>query len=85
MAIGWAQEWARETLERVGPDTWEYFNQEIVFAIKFMEKSGPYWKDPRHLKIYKPMPSDAMKPTALAARQFLAAQAAEAKQLQTAS
>src|SRR5690606_11887045 len=46
-AFGWATEWDLETLERSSPDTWEYFNQEIVLLIKYLWKVTPVVKNPR--------------------------------------
>ena len=52
--IRWAQEWPQETLERTGTDTWEYFNQEIVYAIKYMEKADPVIVDPQGMIVNWP-------------------------------
>jgi hypothetical protein len=40
-AFAWAVEWPFETLERQGNDTREYFDQEIVFQIKYLWKAAP--------------------------------------------
>ena len=45
-AFGWATEWERENITRAGRDTWGYFNQEVIFATKWLEKSTPMWKAP---------------------------------------
>lgn len=51
---GWGTEWELETLERTAPDTWEYFNQEIVFLVKYMWKVTPLWKNPRVVVLNTP-------------------------------
>jgi len=45
-AFAWAVEWPFETLERTGTDTREYFDQEIVYQIKYLWKAAPMVKDP---------------------------------------
>ena len=49
-------EWETERLTREGNDTWEYFNQEIVYATKFMKKWGYMWKEPHLWQVFKPVP-----------------------------
>jgi len=45
-AFAWAVEWPFETLERVGTDTREYFDQEIVYQIKYLWKAAPLTTSP---------------------------------------
>lgn len=46
-AIG--TQWARERTQRSGNDTPEYFSQEVVFQVKWMEKSTPAVLSPQHV------------------------------------
>ena len=46
-AFAWTVEWPFETLERAGTDTREYFDQEIVYQIKYLWKAAPMVKNPR--------------------------------------
>lgn len=46
-AFGWVVEWPLETLERVGTDTREYWDQEIVYQIKYLWKAAPIVLNPR--------------------------------------
>lgn len=46
-AFVWSEEWPTETLERSGTDKREYFDQEIVWQIKFMQKADPMVVNPR--------------------------------------
>ncbi len=45
-AFAWAVEWPFESLERVGTDTREYFDQEIVYQIKYLWKAAPLTTSP---------------------------------------
>lgn len=45
-AFAWAVEWPFETLERTGTDTREYFDQEIVWQIKYLWKAAPMTQTP---------------------------------------
>lgn len=53
-SLKWVTEWPEETLERQGPDTWEYFNQEVLYSVKFMEKADPMWTNPHGVIINWP-------------------------------
>lgn len=53
-SLRWMVEWPEETLERQGPSTWEYFNQEVLYSIKFMEKADPMWINPHGIIINWP-------------------------------
>lgn len=53
-AFAWGTEWDLETIERSSPDTWEYWNQEIVLLIKYMWKVTPLVKNPRLVAINRP-------------------------------
>ena len=46
-AFAWTVEWPFETLERSGTDTREYFEQEIVYQVKYLWKAAPMVKNPR--------------------------------------
>jgi len=46
-AFSWVVEWPLETLERVGTDTREYWDQEIVYQIKYLWKAAPMVVNPR--------------------------------------
>lgn len=48
-AFAWTVEWPFETLERTGTDTREYFDQEIVYQIKYLWKAAPMVKNPRRV------------------------------------
>lgn len=39
-------EWDRERITRSGTSTWEYFNQEVLFSVKWLEKTTPAVIDP---------------------------------------
>ena len=45
-AFAFGTEWDRERLVRQGPNTYEYFAQEVIFAVKWLEKSTPAVTDP---------------------------------------
>ena len=45
-SLVWATEWPEERLVRQGPNTWEYFNQEIIYMVKYLEKADPMWVAP---------------------------------------
>lgn len=46
-AFAWTVEWPFETLERQGTDTREYFDQEIIYQVKYLWKAAPMVKNPR--------------------------------------
>lgn len=46
-AIG--TQWARERTQRSGTDTQQYFDQEVLFQVKWMEKSTPAVLSPNHV------------------------------------
>lgn len=46
-AFGWATQWDTEQVVRSGPNTWEYFNQDILLSVKYLQKATPVIKDPR--------------------------------------
>lgn len=46
-AFGYASEWPLEVLERSSPNTSEYFQREVVLAVKYLHKGTPVVKDPR--------------------------------------
>lgn len=53
-ACPWVNEWPEEKLERAGNDTWDYFNREVIYMVKYMEKADPNWDRPRDLVINWP-------------------------------
>jgi hypothetical protein len=53
-AFAFGTEWDRERITRGGTETYEYFTQEIVFSVKWMEKSTPAVMDP--MLVYRNRP-----------------------------
>jgi len=49
-------EWERETVERVAPNTLEYFENEIVWAKKWLEKWGLYVYNPQAVGLILGLP-----------------------------
>lgn len=45
-AFAFATEWDRETLTRSGTDTQQYFNDQTIYAIQWIEKTTPAVVDP---------------------------------------
>lgn len=45
-AFALGTEWDRERITRGGTETYEYFTQEIIFSVKWMEKTTPAVLDP---------------------------------------
>lgn len=47
--IGIRTQWDRQQLTRSAPNTQEYFMQRIVYMVKWMERTTPFWKDPERV------------------------------------
>lgn len=58
-ALAWATEWDTEVLERQGRDTVEYWDQEIIWSIKYLTKSGLAVMRPDQLYHFKAVPDKA--------------------------
>ena len=63
-AFGWQIEWERETCIRSGDNctTWENFNQEILWSIKFLEKVGGAYLNPWASWLYQGLPDGELCP-----------------------
>lgn len=55
-------EWERETLEREAPNTWEYFDREIIWARKYIEKAGLATVMPWAVTLVKGLPQGVAAP-----------------------